>query len=38
MYYADTNNNNHIDTLEIVYPYILMGSVNTGAIFLYSNT
>lgn len=38
MYYSDSDGNNRIDTFEIIYPYVLTGGVNTGAIELYSNT
>ncbi len=38
MYYSDEDANNRIDTLEIVYPYMLTWTVNTWAIFLYSRS
>jgi hypothetical protein len=38
IYYSDSDNDKKIDTLEIIYPYALTWVVNTGAIFLYSNT
>ncbi len=36
MYYSDSDGNSKIDTLEIYYPYVLTGNVNTGSIALYS--
>jgi hypothetical protein len=36
--YSDADSDSRIDTLEIRYPYVLTGSVNTGAILLYSKT
>jgi hypothetical protein len=38
MYYLDHDKNHKIDTLEIIYPHILTGSVNVNQISLYSNT
>jgi hypothetical protein len=38
LYYSDTDKNGKIDTLEIVYPYILTGSIDKDVIYLYSNT
>lgn len=38
VYYSDEDANNHIDTLEIIYPYVLTGTVNTWSIFLYSRS
>lgn len=36
--YYDEDSDGFIDTLILVYPEMLTGSVNTGSIFLYSNT
>lgn len=36
LYYSDSDVDKKIDTLEIVYPFLLTGSVNTGAILLFS--
>lgn len=38
MYYSDTDINGKIDTLEVLYPYHLTGSVYIDTIFLYSRT
>ncbi len=38
MWYSDTDKNEKIDTIEIVYPYVLTWMVNTGSLFLFSRS
>ncbi len=38
MYYSDRDGNNKIDTLEIIYPYILTGSISVENISLFSQS
>lgn len=38
MYYSDNDNNNKIDTLEILYPFTLTWSIHTENIFLFSES
>jgi hypothetical protein len=38
LWYSDTDKNEKIDTLEIVYPHVLTWMVNTGSLFLFSRS